>query len=60
MSHKLGMLPFSGGRGCRSANRDANDPGFRSNSLGLRLARTHYPVQGAGERTLGDEGKTVP
>lgn len=51
---------YSGARGCRSANRDKNPPDFRSSSLGLRLARPHYPVQGAGERTLGDEGKTVP
>lgn len=32
---------FIGGRGCRSAYRNHNDPGYRSNGIGFRLALGH-------------------
>lgn len=31
-------------RNCRSANRNANDPGNRDDNIGFRLARAHRDV----------------
>jgi Sulfatase-modifying factor enzyme 1 len=33
-------------RNCRSANRNANDPGNRNDNIGFRLARAHREVLG--------------